>query len=49
MPHVILFSFGVGDINMIFVGGVLGRSEYLATGDPLVQAFHSEHHATGGG
>jgi adenylate cyclase 10 len=46
---LILLSFGVGDINIIYVGGVLGRCEYLATGDPLVQAFHSEHHASGGG
>lgn len=29
-------GFGVGDINIIYVGGVFGRSEYLATGEPLV-------------
>lgn len=28
-------GFGVGDINIIYVGGVFGRSEYLATGEPL--------------
>lgn len=28
-------GFGIGDINIIYVGGVFGRSEYLATGDPL--------------
>ncbi|CAD8100738.1 unnamed protein product [Paramecium sonneborni] len=42
-------GFGIGDINIIYVGGVFGRSEYLATGDPLTQAFKSEHHATSGG
>jgi hypothetical protein len=29
-------GFGVGDLNVIYVGGVFGRAEYLATGDPLV-------------
>ena len=28
-------GFGIGDISIIYVGGVFGRSEYLATGDPL--------------
>lgn len=42
-------GFGVGDINIIYVGGVFGRSEYLATGPPLTQAFQSEHCATKGG
>lgn len=31
------------------MGGVFGRAEYLATGDPLVQAFSSEHLASKGG
>lgn len=42
-------GFGVGDINIIYVGGVFDRSEYLATGDPLIQAFSSEHCASKGG
>jgi adenylate cyclase 10 len=42
-------GFGVGDINIIYVGGVFGRSEYLATGEPLKQAFQSEHYADRGG
>jgi len=28
-------GFGFGDINIIHVGGVFGRTEYIATGDPL--------------
>ncbi|CAK63665.1 unnamed protein product (macronuclear) [Paramecium tetraurelia] len=42
-------GFGIGDINIIYVGGVYNRSEYLATGEPLLQAFQSEHCATKGG
>lgn len=42
-------GFGVGDISIIYVGGVFNRSEYLATGQPLIQAFESEHCATMGG
>lgn len=29
-------GFGIGDINIIYVGGVYNRSEYLATGEPLL-------------
>ncbi|CAD8074136.1 unnamed protein product [Paramecium sonneborni] len=42
-------GFGVGEMNIIHVGGVFNRMEYLATGDPLIQAFHSEHCLTEGG
>ncbi|CAD8085181.1 unnamed protein product [Paramecium sonneborni] len=42
-------GFGIGDINIIYVGGVYNRSEYLATGEPLMQAFQSEHCAKKGG
>jgi hypothetical protein len=42
-------GFGVGKIDIIYVGGIFNRREYLATGDPLTQAFESEHHAKGGG
>lgn len=37
---------GVGKITIIHVGGVKNRMEYLPTGEPLVQAFNAEHHAT---
>jgi hypothetical protein len=33
---------GMGTITILHVGGVCGRMEYLAVGEPLVQAFHSE-------
>ncbi len=42
-------GFGVGKIEIIYVGGIFDRCEYIATGDPLTQAFESEHHAKGGG
>ena len=29
-------GFGYGNINIIYVGGVYDRAEYLATGDPIV-------------
>ena len=28
-------GFGVGEMNIIHVGGIFARTEYLATGDPL--------------
>lgn len=31
---------------LLHVGGVFQRMEYVATGEPLVQAFHSEHLAS---
>jgi class 3 adenylate cyclase/GNAT superfamily N-acetyltransferase len=37
---------GVGLISILHVGGVFGRMEYIATGQPLQQAFLAEHHAT---
>ncbi|CAD8172324.1 unnamed protein product [Paramecium pentaurelia] len=42
-------GFGVGEMSIIHVGGVFNRIEYLATGDPLLQAFASEHCLTEGG
>ncbi|CAD8204339.1 unnamed protein product [Paramecium octaurelia] len=42
-------GFGVGDINILYVGGVFNRNEFLATGQALIQAFESEHCATKGG
>jgi len=37
--------FIIGNVSILHVGGVFGRMEYLATGDPLVQAFEAEHQA----
>jgi class 3 adenylate cyclase len=37
---------GVGEICIIHVGGQMNRMEYLAVGEPLVQAFHAEGHAS---
>lgn len=39
-------GIGAGEVTILHLGGVYGRLEYLAIGDPLVQAFGSEHHAT---
>ena len=41
-------GFGIGDLNIIYVGGIFGRAEYLLAGDPLTQAFQCEHHSTKG-
>lgn len=32
-------------VNILHVGKVMGRIEYVATGVPLVEAFHCEHQA----
>jgi adenylate cyclase 10 len=42
-------GFGVGYVDIIYIGGILKRCEYIPVGSPLTQAFQSEHHATGGG
>ena len=34
---------GIGDVNVLFVGGERGRIEYLCTGAPMLQAFGAEH------
>lgn len=39
---------GVGMVSVIHIGGTHKRMEYLAVGDPLIQAFHAEHHAVSG-
>jgi adenylate cyclase 10 len=39
-------GFGVGEISIVYLGGVFNRSEYLATGAPLTMAFESEHRIT---
>mmetsp|Transcript_9271 Transcript_9271/g.32672 ORF Transcript_9271/g.32672 Transcript_9271/m.32672 type:complete len:2305 (-) Transcript_9271:160-7074(-) len=42
-------GIGVGRVSVLHLGGALGRMEYVAVGEPLVQAFGAEHHAKGGG
>jgi class 3 adenylate cyclase len=37
-------GIGVGKISILHIGGYFGRMEYVATGDPLSQAFDSEGH-----
>lgn len=36
-------GLGVGKISILHVGGTFQRMEYVATGDPLRQAFTAEH------
>ncbi len=36
----IKLGVGVGPINIVHIGGVLNRVEYLAVGNPLVQVRH---------
>jgi len=40
---------GVGNVSILHLGGELGRMEYVAIGDPLVQAFAAEEHCQAGG
>ena len=42
-------GIGVGKISVLHLGGVFRRMEYVAVGEPLVQAFAAEHHAEAGG
>mmetsp|Transcript_2621 Transcript_2621/g.4960 ORF Transcript_2621/g.4960 Transcript_2621/m.4960 type:complete len:1284 (-) Transcript_2621:84-3935(-) len=39
-------GIGAGPITILHLGGVYGRLEYIAIGEPLQQAFNAEHHAT---
>lgn len=39
---------GVGPVSVLHMGALLDRLEYVAVGDPLVQAFDAEHHAVSG-
>ena len=41
-------GIGMGNVSVLHIGGVLGRMEYLAVGEPLLQAFQAEHHAQPG-
>lgn len=35
-------------VSVLHLGGVYSRMEYIAVGEPLLQAFTAEHHATPG-
>lgn len=41
-------GIGVGKCSIAYIGGVLGRMEYIAVGPSLIQAFESEKKATAG-
>lgn len=41
-------GIGFGKVSVLHVGGVYGRVEYLAVGEPLIQAFTAEHHSVSG-
>ena len=38
----------MGNISVLHMGGLLQRMEYVAVGEPLIQAFNAEHHAEKG-
>ena len=39
-------GIGAGEVTIIHLGGVYKRLEYLAVGQPLVNAFNAEHCAS---
>ena len=41
-------GLGVGEVAVLFVGGVFDRMESVAVGAPLIQAFGAEHHGSSG-
>lgn len=41
-------GIGMGKVSVLHLGGVHKRMEYIAVGEPLLQAFTAEHHATPG-
>ena len=41
-------GIGFGETKVVFVGGELGRYEYVVTGTPLQQAFEAENAAVAG-
>lgn len=42
-------GIGVGPVSVLHLGGELRRMEYVAVGEPLVQAFAAEGHCGAGG
>ena len=47
--QAVKICFGVGDVKVIYVGGILKRAEFLPIGEPLIQAFKCERLSPGGG
>ena len=41
-------GIGYGPVSVLHIGGVFNRTEYIAVGEPLLQAFNAEHHAVSG-
>lgn len=41
-------GIGMGQVSVLHLGGVYKRMEYIAVGEPLLEAFTAEHHATPG-
>ncbi|CAN0427414.1 unnamed protein product, partial [Ectocarpus sp. 12 AP-2014] len=41
-------GIGMGKVSVLHLGGVYKRMEYIAVGEPLLEAFTAEHHATAG-
>ncbi|KAJ8605884.1 hypothetical protein CTAYLR_000585 [Chrysophaeum taylorii] len=41
-------GIGVGSVTILHIGGEAGRVEYVAVGEPLAQAFASEHRGRSG-
>lgn len=41
-------GIGMGKVSVLHLGGVYKRMEYIAVGEPLLEAFIAEHHATPG-
>lgn len=41
-------GIGMGKVSVLHLGGVHKRMEYIAVGEPLLEAFTAEHHATPG-
>lgn len=42
-------GIGYGTVNILHIGGMFNRMEFLPVGDPLLQAFSAEGHAEQGG
>ncbi|CAM9584200.1 unnamed protein product, partial [Laminaria digitata] len=41
-------GIGMGKVSVLHLGGVYKRMEYIAVGEPLLEAFTAEHHAAPG-
>lgn len=41
-------GIAVGPISILHIGGMFNRMEYIAVGNPFLEAFQAEHHAVAG-